>query len=422
MKRITWTMVMLICASGIFFSAAGSVFAVTTQIAAGDDHNVGIKADGTLLAFGRNNSGQCDIGSWTDIIQLAPGYNQTVGLKSDGTAVAVGQNYFGECEVGSWTDIVQVAAGDTHSVGLKSDGTVVAAGNNAHNQCNIGAWSDIVKISAGGGYQDGITVGIKSDYTLAVAGNFSSSLVNTWTDIRQVAVGRYHMVGLKSDGTVVAAGSNNYSQCDVNSWTDITQVAAGNEHTVGLKSDGTVVAAGVNNDGNCNVGAWSNIIQITAGSYHTVGLKSDGTLVAVGSNDNGQCDISGLNLLETDGGYIVTSDLWIKTVLKPEWMGDVTLRWQLGGEDFSAVGDRTVWGYFYADKTDFPYGSRNNPEVFVKIYIATNGWCNIAFNHVTVDDVTVASAHHYAGTADKTGIVTLNSRLAEHQYDGVSLK
>jgi alpha-tubulin suppressor-like RCC1 family protein len=52
------------------------------------------------------------------------------------------------------------------------------------------------------------------------------------------------MVGLKSDGTVVAVGRNDYVQCNIGGWRDIVQVAGGGEHTVGLKSDGTVVAAG----------------------------------------------------------------------------------------------------------------------------------------------------------------------------------
>ncbi|MDH4292325.1 MAG: RCC1 domain-containing protein [Dehalococcoidia bacterium] len=44
--------------------------------------------------------------------------------------------------------------------------------------------------------------------------------------------------------------------CDVGSWTDIIQVAAGLRHTVGLKNDGTVVAAGWGGYGECNVGGW----------------------------------------------------------------------------------------------------------------------------------------------------------------------
>jgi len=67
----------------------------------------------------------------------------------------------------------------------------------------------------------------------------------------------------------------------------------GNTHTVGLKTDGTVVAAGDNSRGQCNVSGWRDIVAVAAGFYHTVGLKADGTVVAVGSNDKGQCNVSG---------------------------------------------------------------------------------------------------------------------------------
>ncbi len=120
-------------------------------------------------------------------------------------------------------------------------------------------------------------------------------------------------------------------------------------------------------------------------------------------------------------GYNVTSELWTKAVLEVPG-NPVTLVWREVGSDTTPSGDRVVSGYFYADPSDFAYGSVYNPELFVKIYIAGNGWCNIAFNHVTVDDVTVYSAHQYGGAADMTGSVTLISRLAEHQYNGVSLE
>lgn len=64
-------------------------------------------------------------------------------------------------------------------------------------------------------------------------------------------------------------------------------------HTVGLKWDGTVVAVGNNDDGECEVSSWRDIVAVSAGEYHTVGLKRDGTVVAVGWNDHGQCDVSG---------------------------------------------------------------------------------------------------------------------------------
>jgi hypothetical protein len=86
------------------------------------------KSDGTVVAVGWNEYGQCDVGSWTDIVQVSANNVHTVGLKSDGTVVAVGDNGSGQCDVGDWTGIVQVAASEGYTVALKSDGTVVAAG------------------------------------------------------------------------------------------------------------------------------------------------------------------------------------------------------------------------------------------------------------------------------------------------------
>ena len=76
-------------------------------------------------------------------------------------------------------------------------------------------------------------------------------------------------------------------------WTNIVAIAAGGGHTVGVKSDGTVVAAGYNRDDECDVSGWRDIVVVAAGRYHTVGLKSDGTVVATGDNGAGQCDVSG---------------------------------------------------------------------------------------------------------------------------------
>ena len=50
-----------------------------------------------------------------------------MGLRTDGTVIAVGWNDYGQCDVDNWTDIVQVAAGGVHTVGLKVHGTVVTA-------------------------------------------------------------------------------------------------------------------------------------------------------------------------------------------------------------------------------------------------------------------------------------------------------
>ena len=142
---------------------------------------------------------------------------------------------------------------------------------------------------------DAHTVGLKSDGTVVACGSNYCGIFNVsgWTDIVAVAAGGYHTVGLKSDGTVVACGWNERGQCNVSGWTDIVAIAAGTFHTVGLKSDGTVVACGDNEYGQCDVSGWADIVAVAAGSRHTVGLKSDGTVVACGLNKSGQCNVSG---------------------------------------------------------------------------------------------------------------------------------
>jgi alpha-tubulin suppressor-like RCC1 family protein len=90
-------------------------------------------------------------------------------------------------------------------------------------------------------------------------------------------------------------GRDNYNQVsDVTGWTDIVQVAAGRYHSLGLKSDGTVVGVGWDNHGQLNVSGWTDIVQVAAGAYHSLGLKSDGTVVGVGrDNYNQVSDVTG---------------------------------------------------------------------------------------------------------------------------------
>ena len=302
-------------------------------------HTVGLKSDGTVVAVGNNGNGQCDVSSWTDIIQVAAGHGYTVGLKSDGTVVAVGNNVYVQCEVSSWTDIIQVAAGHCHTVGLKSDGTVVAVGSNSSGECKCDGriWTDITQVAAG----DIHTVGLKSDSTVVAVGwNGSGQCdVNDWEQIELVAAGHGHTVGQKWDNRVVAVGdntdhqcdiyyqgggivqvaaggnhtvtrlpigevivwgNNDYHQCDVDDWTDICEVAAGSHDTVGLRYNGTVAIAG-SAFGYFEVINWTDIKtsgpnNVAAGLYHTVGVKTDGSVVAAGCGEyemynKGQCDV-----------------------------------------------------------------------------------------------------------------------------------
>ena len=58
-----------------------------------------MKTDGTAVAVGYNENGQCDVGCWTDLTAISAGGLHTVGMKANGALIAIGQNDFGQCDV-----------------------------------------------------------------------------------------------------------------------------------------------------------------------------------------------------------------------------------------------------------------------------------------------------------------------------------
>lgn len=263
---------------------------------AASNHTVAIKADGTVVATGSNEHGQCNVSGWKDIEEVAVGWGHTVGLRANGTVVATeftgDQTYNGgQCEVSDWTNIVSIGANALSTFGVKADGTVIMAGRRISA---VSGWTDIMAVAAGEFH----VVGLKADGTVVAYGNVGN--VSGWKNIVAIAAGRSHIVGLRADGFVVATGSNEHSECDVSGWTDITAISATSVYTIGLKKDGTVVIAGSEEiKKKLDVSQWKDIVAVAAGDSHVVGLKADGTMVAVGSKTNGKLDVfdwSGIRL------------------------------------------------------------------------------------------------------------------------------
>ncbi|RXE57891.1 dockerin type I domain-containing protein [Acetivibrio mesophilus] len=250
----------------------------------------GLKEDGTVVAFGGNKHGECDVEDFYDIAQISVGYGRTVGLKKDGTVVAVGLNRNDSCEVGDWTGIVQVASSEFAVIGLKSDGTCVKKGSIATNKPLtdvVQLFNDYVIKKDGtvvdnylhwmkSGWTDAIfidpPVALKKDGT--VVDTYGSIACEGWTDIIRIA----HPIAVKRDGTVV-----DWHGKRVEGMTDIVQASYDNAIIIGLKKDGTVVSNihdvyGWEN----NVKEWRDIVQVLAGPCWVLGVKSDGTIVSEG--------------------------------------------------------------------------------------------------------------------------------------------
>ena len=203
------------------------------------------------------------------------------------------------------TPFQTISAGYGTCLGVENNGDVVSS---RADEGITSYWHNIVSVSSG----NDCYVGIKTDGTVVAAGDvpYDARVVSNWENMVAVSGGETATVGLKADGTVVATGLNYDGQCNVSSWKNIIAVSAGRYHTVGLKADGTVVATGENDNVQCNVSSWKNIIAVSAGCYHTVGLKADGTVVATGSNLYGQCNVSSWkNIVAVSAGGFYTVGL-----------------------------------------------------------------------------------------------------------------
>jgi hypothetical protein len=225
-----------------------------TAVAAGDWHTLALRADGTVIAWGRNSQGQTTVPSGLNGVKgIAAGAEHSIALTSEGTIAAWGFNFFGQATIPvGLSDVKAIAAGNKHTVALKNDGSVVTWGYSGYGLMNVP--------------------------------------VTAQSNVKAVAAGLDHTVALRDDGTVIAWGWDGYGQTDVPDGLEgVIGIAAGGGHTVALKGDGTVVAWGYNAYGQTNVPDGLNgVASIAAGGLHTVALKGDGSVVAWGYNSHGQ--------------------------------------------------------------------------------------------------------------------------------------
>lgn len=264
------------------------------SVGVGLGYTVGIKADGTCVAEGLNDYGQCDVDEWENIIAVSAGRDHTVGLKSDGTVVAAGRNDKGQCDVQNWRNIVAVSAGYKHTVGLTEKGRVVVTGDNTLHQHDLGQWLgiNIVAINAGSYYtialtSDGhvLSSGLRYDPAYEYFLDFEESAnihgisiyTEKWEKIVDICAGGWHALALTGDGKVDGVGETCSGQMDhISDWEDVRVIAASANQSFALKEDGTVVEAAYN-DTICS--GWDNVVFMDASDLLLVGVTKEGTVL-----------------------------------------------------------------------------------------------------------------------------------------------
>jgi len=283
------------------------------QVCAGNGHALGLKADGTVAAWGKSDYGRTTVpAGLTGVKAIAAGSTHSVALKNDGTVVAWGDSDYAQTTVPvGLSEVKAIAAGSYHTVALKNDGTVVAWGLNNSGQADVPVGLSVVSAIAAG---EAHTVALLTNGTVVAWGSNSNGQVTVpataLSGVKAIAAGANHSVALKADGTVVAWGANDYGQRTIPSGlSDVKAVAAGANHTAALKNDGTVVAWGSNESGQKLVPTGlTGVSAIAAGYATTLALKIDGTLVGWGIHYPGQSNdvkaIAGGSALKADGTVV----------------------------------------------------------------------------------------------------------------------
>jgi len=179
-------------------------------VAAGGDHSLGLRADGSLWSSGANSAGQCGLGYLSEKVvgparigldndwaAIAAGTSHSLAIKTDGSLWAWGQNDRAQLglndtgnrntptRVGSDNDWAAVSGGFNHSLGVKTTGTLWGWGDNVNGQLGVGA---------------------------PLTARLIPTQVTTVTGLKTLLAGARSSLGIRTNGSLWAWGYNNHGQ------------------------------------------------------------------------------------------------------------------------------------------------------------------------------------------------------------------
>ena len=243
---------------------------------------IGTQARGTLVAWGLNDDGQCDVPRGNDFVAISGGHWHSLALRVDGSLVSWGSI----SEAPSGNDFVAIASGSGHNLALKADGSLVAWGGTAYGKSDVPQGNDFVAIAA----RTEHNLALKVDGSIVAWGlnNWGQCDVPEGNDFAAISAGHSHSVVIKADGSLLSWGE----LTEVPPGNDFVAISAGPMHNLALRTDGSLASGGGNSEWHeNNVPAGNDFVAIATGSWHCLAIKANGSVMAWGRNLYGECDV-----------------------------------------------------------------------------------------------------------------------------------
>ena len=176
---------------------------------------------------------------------ISLGRNHAAVIQEDGTVVAIGKNDKGQCNVSGWTDMVQIICEDDTTYGLSKSGYVYVTGDSFRGQTKARNWKNIKQIAAGGELLLGID---RTGKLYSTAGgptpNDTVQSVMSWTEVDKIIGCEGNIVAVKKDGSCVSANYNYYGRTDSSFGGSISHIKNPIDVSVGRTSEGFICRDG----------------------------------------------------------------------------------------------------------------------------------------------------------------------------------
>ena len=266
----------------VLSDSSGTPLTGVVAIAAGRDHSVAVKTNGTVWTWGHNHDGQLGDNSAETTTRLYP-VQVLTGAAPTLTPLS---------------GVKMVAASDVHTVALKADGTVWAWGHNAGGYLGTGdttsrrtavqvlVLNDVQAIVARGTETSARTLAQRRDGSLW-----------GWGDNRYCQLG--DTVAALGNAILTPVRLVNLSALGMG----LSYLAQGDSHGLARKPDGSVWSWGGNAQGQVGDGSKttqcapiqvpgvSNVETVGAGVDHSLVTLTDGAVWGWGNNDQGQLGV-----------------------------------------------------------------------------------------------------------------------------------